>query len=138
MADTGYKMRLARVFEKALRTDGRTDRPFYKDAQAHLKTSSPLFPPPSPRYRNRRTRRHDCKDSANKTETRSPTEVTARSRTEKPILKRTDEQDETTTTITTMTSADARMERWNDDVDDEEEEEDATLTMTRMKKQILE
>ena len=25
-ADTGYKMRLARVFEKALRTYGRTDR----------------------------------------------------------------------------------------------------------------
>ena len=53
-ADTGYKMRLARVFEKALRTYGRTDgrtngrmdgrtdgqkdRPSYRDARTHLKT----------------------------------------------------------------------------------------------------
>ena len=94
---------------------------------------------PSPRYRNRRTQRRDCKDSANKRETRSPTEVTARSRTQKPILKRKDEEDETTTITTKKTNVGARMERWNDD-DDEEEKEDATWTMTRSKmmKQILE
>ena len=41
-------MRLARVFEKALRaygrtdgpTDGRTDRPSYRDARTHLKRDS--------------------------------------------------------------------------------------------------
>ena len=48
--NTRHKMRLARVWEKALptygrtdgridgRTDGRTDRPSYRDARTHLKT----------------------------------------------------------------------------------------------------
>ena len=39
-ADTGYKMSLARVFEEAFRTDGRTDTPSYRDARRHLKTDS--------------------------------------------------------------------------------------------------